>query len=121
MWRLVLKAVPECDRTGFEEPGVFERAWRGYYGAWIGHPDGVFYDARIYAEPWGFELDQIRVPTCFWHGREDRNFHWQLAEEMAAVVPKSRIRIMDNEGHYSLIVRHHREVLLDLMSGDTKG
>jgi len=121
MWRLVLRAVPECDRTGLEERGVIERAWQGYHGAWIGHPDGVFYDARIYAEPWGFELGQICVPTCFWHGREDRNFHWQLAGEMAAAIPRSRIRIMDNEGHYSLIVRHHREVLLDLMSGDTKG
>jgi len=121
MWRQILRAVPACDRVGFEEPGVFERAWAGYHGAWTGHPDGAFHDARIYGEPWGFDLGEIRVPTNFWHGREDRNFHWELAEEMAAAVPGSRIRILDNEGHYSLIIRHHREVLLDLMSGETKG
>jgi pimeloyl-ACP methyl ester carboxylesterase len=118
---LILKAIPACDRAEFAVPGVFERGWIGYHGAWIGHSDGVFHDARIYAEPWGFDLREIRVPTSFWHGREDRNFHWQLAEEMAAAVPESRIRIFDNEGHYSLIIRHHREVLLDLMSVGTKG
>jgi pimeloyl-ACP methyl ester carboxylesterase len=121
LWRQLLRAVPACDRAGFSDPGVFDRAWQGYHGAWIGHPDGVFYDARIYAEPWGFDLGEIRVRTCFWHGREDRNFHWQLAEEMAASIPDSRIQIMDGEGHYSLIIRHHREVLLDLMSGESKG
>lgn len=121
MRKLVLRAVAPCDRTAFDDPGVFERGWVGYHGAWIGHPDGVFHDARIYAEPWGFDLGEIRVPTSFWHGREDRNFHWQLAQEMAAAVPGSRIRIFENEGHYSLIIRHHREVLLDLISGPSKG
>jgi pimeloyl-ACP methyl ester carboxylesterase len=121
MQKLVLQAVPACDRSVFDEPGAFERGWVGYHGAWIGHPDGVFHDARIYAEPWGFELGEIRVPVRFWHGREDRNFRWQLAEEMAAAVPGARFRILDGEGHYSLITRHHREVLLDLMSGESKG
>lgn len=121
MWKLVLQTVPACDRSGFDEPGVLDRAWAGYHGAWIGHPDGVFYDARIYAEPWGFDLGEIRVPTKFWHGREDRNFNWQLAQEMAAAVPESQIRILDGEGHYSLIIRHHREVLLDLISEASKG
>jgi pimeloyl-ACP methyl ester carboxylesterase len=121
VWRQVLRAVPACDRVGFEEPGVFDRAWAGYHGAWTGHPDGVFHDARIYAEPWGFDLGEIRVPTTFWHGREDRNFHWELALEMASAVPKSQIRILDGEGHYSLIIRRHREVLLDLISSGTKG
>jgi pimeloyl-ACP methyl ester carboxylesterase len=118
---LILRAIPACDRAEFAAPGVFERGWIGYHGAWEGHPDGVFHDARIYAEPWGFNLGEIQVPTSFWHGREDRNFHWQLADEMATAVPGSRIRILDGEGHYSLIIRHHREVLLDLMSGESKG
>lgn len=121
MWKLVLQAIPACDRAAFNAPGVFDRGWMGYHGAWIGHPDGVFHDARIYAEPWGFELSEIRVPTRFWHGREDRNFHWQLAEEMSSVIPSAQMKIMEGEGHYSLIIRHHREVLLDLMSAPSKG
>jgi pimeloyl-ACP methyl ester carboxylesterase len=121
MWRQFLRVIPECDRVQFEAPGIFDRGWAAYSGAWAGHPDGVFHDARIYAEPWGFDLSEIRVPTSFWHGREDRNFHWELAQEMAGAVPRSQIRIFDGEGHYSLIIRHHREVLLDLMSGETKG
>lgn len=121
MQKLILQAVPTCDRSVFNEPGVFERGWLGYHGAWIGHPDGVFHDARIYAEPWGFELKDIHVRTSFWHGREDRNFDWHLAEEMAAAVPGARFKVFEGEGHYSLIAHHHREVLLDLMSEASKG
>jgi pimeloyl-ACP methyl ester carboxylesterase len=115
LWRALLYTLPECDREGLNEPGIFERAWQGYHGAWIGHPDGVFHDARIYAEPWGFDPAEIRVPVRIWHGRDDRNFHWPLAEELAARIPNSHVRFIDHEGHYSLIVRHHREILTDLL------
>jgi pimeloyl-ACP methyl ester carboxylesterase len=118
---MILKAVPPADQQGLKESGVFDRAWAGYSTAWVGHPDGVFHDARVYAEPWGFDLGQIRVPVRIWHGRDDRNFHWQLAEELAASVPTSTIRILEGEGHYSLIIRHHPQVLLDLISEAAKG
>jgi pimeloyl-ACP methyl ester carboxylesterase len=115
-----LYTLPECDREGLNEPGVFDRAWPGYAGAWTGHRDGVFHDARIYAEPWGFDPAEIRIPVRIWHGRDDRNFQWPLAEELAARIPHSRIRLLDREGHYSLIVRHHREILSDLLQAGAR-
>ena len=116
IWRAAMLTIPECDRVALSERLSMDRAWAGYSGAWIGHPDGVFHDARIYAAPWGFKLEEIRVPVRVWHGREDRNFRWQLAEEMAARIPNCRTRMIDGEGHYSLIMRRHREVLSDLIS-----
>jgi pimeloyl-ACP methyl ester carboxylesterase len=116
LWRCILRTIPECDRQALDQPEVLDRAWAGYSGAWVGHPDGVFHDARIYAEPWGFDPAEIRVPVRLWHGREDRNFHWPLAEEIAAKIPGCRATIIEHEGHYSLIVRHHREILRDLIS-----
>jgi len=112
----LLRAIPPCDRCAMDDPLVFERAWAGYAGAWIGDPDGVFHDARIYAEPWGFDPAEIRVPVRLWHGREDRNFHWPLAEEMAARIPNCHTRLLEGEGHYSLFMLRHREILLDLLS-----
>jgi pimeloyl-ACP methyl ester carboxylesterase len=121
VWRMLLKAVAPSDQEGLLQNGALDRAWTGYSTAWVGHPDGVFHDARVYAEPWGFDLSEIRVPVRIWHGREDRNFHWQLAEEIAAAVPTSTMRILEGEGHYSLIIRHHPQVLLDLISGAVAG
>jgi pimeloyl-ACP methyl ester carboxylesterase len=111
LWRVLLRCLPECDRTALADPAVMERAWAGYAGAWMGHRDGVFHDARIYAQPWGFDLAELRVPVWLWHGREDRNFHWSLAERLAAKIPGCRASMVDGEGHYSLIIRRHREVL----------
>jgi pimeloyl-ACP methyl ester carboxylesterase len=116
LWRGAMLMIPECDRVALSDQLVLDRAWAGYSGAWVGHPDGVFHDARIYAAPWGFDLAEIRVPVRLWHGREDRNFQWQLAEELANHIPDCTARMIDGEGHYSLIMRCHREILSDLIS-----
>jgi len=116
LWRAALLMIPRCDRSALSERLTMDRAWAGYAGAWTGHRDGVFHDASIYAAPWGFELSEIKVPVQLWHGREDRNFRWQLAEDLAARIPKCTARMIDGEGHYSLIMRRHREILSDLIS-----
>lgn len=121
LWRAIMLAIPPCDRRALDDPAELDRAWAGYAGAWIGHRDGVFHDARIYAEPWGFDLADIRVPVRLWHGREDRNFHCSLAEEVAARIPGCHARMLEGEGHYSLLMLRHREILLDLMSDPRAG
>jgi len=121
LWKMILLAIPPCDRRALDTPVVLDRAWAGYAGAWIGHPDGVFHDARIYAEPWGFDVERIRVPVRLWHGREDRNFRVALAEELAARIPNCAVKTIADEGHYSLLMLRHREILLDLMSVPSAG
>lgn len=116
MFMAMLHTLPKCDRVALADPLIMDRAWEGYHGAWINHPDGIFHDARIYADSWGFDPAEIRVPVSIWHGKEDRNFHWPLALELAARIPKCQTHILDDEGHYSLIVNRHREVLRDLMT-----
>jgi pimeloyl-ACP methyl ester carboxylesterase len=73
-------------------------------------------DAEIYARPWGFSLEDIRVPVRLWHGTQDRAFSVGLAEELAKRFPDCTARFIDNAGHYSLPIRHMREILKDLIS-----
>ena len=72
-------------------------------------------DAQIYAKPWGFSLDEVRVPVRLWHGKEDRAFSVRLAEEIANRLPDCNARYVDGAGHYSLPIRHIREILQDLI------
>ena len=73
-------------------------------------------DAQIYAQPWGFVVEDVRVPVRLWHGIEDRAFAVRLAEEIANRFPNCKARFIPNEGHYSLAIRHMREILEDLIS-----
>ena len=76
--------------------------------------DGLFADAALYAAPWGFSPEEIRAPVQFWHGREDRNFHFSLAEKLAARIPSATLRVVENEGHFSLPTRHAEAILAAL-------
>ena len=73
-------------------------------------------DAQIYAQPWGFSLEDVHVPVRLWHGKQDRAFSFRLAEEVAKRLPDCNARFIDNAGHYSLPIRHMREILEDLVS-----
>jgi len=115
-WALLMRAIPPCDRIALDDHETLDRAWAGYAGAWTGHPDGVFHDAAIYAQPWGFDPAEIRVPVNIWHGTEDRNFRPELAKELASRIPHARLHILEGEGHYSLIMRRIGEMLEELVS-----
>jgi len=71
-------------------------------------------DAEIYARPWGFPLEQVRVPVRLWHGKSDRTFAFRLAQAMAARLPNCEARFVENAGHYSLPIRQIHEILADL-------
>lgn len=64
-------------------------------------PDGAAEDARIIASPWGFRLRDVAVPVTFWHGTSDRVVPPGGTPHMASRVPRSRLRWLRGEGHYS--------------------
>jgi pimeloyl-ACP methyl ester carboxylesterase len=72
-------------------------------------------DAEIYATPWGFQLEEVRVPVRLWHGKKDRTFSFHLAEQIAARLPNCELRLVEDAGHYSLPIRHTHEILEDLI------
>jgi hypothetical protein len=49
------------------------------------------------------------------HRASDHAFSVRLAEEVAQRLPNCQARFIDNEGHYSLPIRHVREILSDLI------
>ena len=105
-----------CDAASLRDDAAFEAIFESQRRAWRGSVEGVLVDARIYAEPWGLAIEDVRVPVRLWHGIEDRAFAVRLAEEMANRFPDCKSRFIQKEGHYSLPIRHMREILEDLIS-----
>jgi len=105
-----------CDAASLRDDAAFEAIFESQRRAWRGSAEGVMIDAQIYAQPWGFAIEDVRVPVRLWHGKEDRAFAVRLAEEIANRFPNCKSRIIQDEGHYSLPIRHMREILEDLIS-----
>jgi pimeloyl-ACP methyl ester carboxylesterase len=105
-----------CDAESLRDAAAFEAIFESQRRAWRVSAEGVMADAQIYAEPWGFAVEDIHVPVRFWHGTEDRAFSVRLAEELANRFSNCKARYVQNAGHYSLPIRHMREILEDLIS-----
>jgi len=105
-----------CDAESLRDAAAFEAIFESQRRAWRGSAEGVMADAQIYAQPWGFSLEEIHVPVRLWHGTQDRAFSVRLAEGVAKRLPDCKPRFIDNAGHYSLPIRYMREILADLIS-----
>jgi pimeloyl-ACP methyl ester carboxylesterase len=113
---LKLLMLRPCDAESLRDAAAFEAIFESQRRAWRGSAEGVMADAQIYAQPWGFSLEDIRVPVRLWHGAQDRAFSVHLAEETAGRLPNCKARFIDHAGHYSLPIRYMREILKDLIS-----
>lgn len=111
-----LWVVGTCDAAALRDSAAFNICFESQRLAWRHGAEGVMSDARIYGEPWGFRLEDVRVPVRLWHGKRDRSFAWHLAEEIERRLPNCTARYVENSGHYSLPIRNMREILADLIS-----
>ena len=115
---LVLKMLllRPCDAESLRDAAAFEAIFESQRRAWRTSAEGVMTDAQIYAQPWGFAVEDVHVPVRLWHGTQDRAFSVELAEELAKRLPDCKARFIENAGHYSLPIRHMGEILEDLIS-----
>lgn len=115
---LVLKMLllRRCDAESLRDATAFEAIFESQRRAWRTSAEGVMTDAQIYARPWGFAVEDVHVPVRLWHGTQDRAFAIQIAEELAKRLPDCKARFIEDAGHYSLPIRHMREILEDLIS-----
>src|SRR5947207_3223080 len=116
---LFLKIFQPMDAAVLRDNAAFECCFESARRAWRGSAEGVMLDAQVYAEPWGFKLEDVDVPVRLWHGKKDRAFSFHIAEEVAQRLPKCKVRYVDRAGHFSLPIRHVREILADLISASS--
>ena len=113
---LILKFLHPYDAAVLRDSAAFEACFESARRAWRGSVEGVMIDAQVYAEPWGFRLEDVEIPVRLWHGEQDRAFSVRLAEEIAKRLPNCEARYINGTGHYSLPIRYMREILADLIS-----
>jgi len=72
--------------------------------------EGALSDARIYGQPWGFDLSEVTVPVAIWHGAMDSIVPARALDRWSSL-NNVAINRMPEEGHYSIALRHSRRVI----------
>jgi pimeloyl-ACP methyl ester carboxylesterase len=74
-------------------------------------PDGWIDDDFAFVRPWGFALEDIRVPVSFWQGSEDLMVPQSHMAWQAEQVPGAVMHLEEGEGHLSLMVANFGRML----------
>lgn len=90
-----------CLASGAE---AFRRGTRGH--AW---------ETRLLMRPWGFRLEDVRLPVYLWHGTDDHETPVGMARQAARRLPDPHPTLCEGEGH-SLLFAHWEEILIQLLS-----
>jgi pimeloyl-ACP methyl ester carboxylesterase len=88
------KLLTDSSREGLR-PGVDGAAWEGF----------------LFSRPWGFDLQQIRVPVSLWHGEKDVVVPPSMGHFLAKAIPGCKARFYPDDGHFSLPFSRMTEIL----------
>lgn len=112
-----LEALSEPDRELLEaQPALLQRSIDSWREAFRSGTGGVQHDAALYTRPWGFQLQDIPVEVHLWHGENDNNVPGSVGHYVAGAIPNCQATFFEDEGHFSLPVKHMREILSVLVS-----
>jgi pimeloyl-ACP methyl ester carboxylesterase len=84
-------------------------AWTGREGLAPGG-EGWWEDGEALGRDWGFELSAIEVPVLLMHGRQDQFVPFGHGQWLAAHIPGVEARLLDDDGHLTLLANRIGEV-----------
>src|SRR5881227_1856159 len=91
----LLKLLQPFDADSLRDEKAFEACFESQRRAWKASAEGVLADAQLFAQPWGFSLNELQVPVRLWHGDSDRSFSLGVAKEMAEKIPNCHLHIIE--------------------------
>jgi len=105
------RTLPPCDVAVIECPEI-DAAMRADLTRPLSATTGRagVQDLTLERHPWGFRLDDIKVPVHVWHGDADRNVLVASGIYLADTIPGATFHLMPGEGHL-LIFSHFSEIL----------
>jgi pimeloyl-ACP methyl ester carboxylesterase len=104
---------PPADREILTTPDIRELCIQSDTEAYRHGMLAYAWDARLLTRPWGFKLDEIKVPVHLWHGIEDNSTTVAMARYMATKIPKGKLTLCESEAHM-LLIPHWEEILTTL-------
>ena len=105
---------PPADQTLLARPEVRAMFMESYLEATRQGTEAFAWEVLLVARPWGFRLEEVRVPIAIWHGAEDTSTPVGMAHALARSIPNSTIHILPGQGHL-FFLSHWREIAAELL------
>ena len=118
-WQNFHQRLPECDKEMIRQfgprylkPAFMRDVYDELYRQGL---EGVMQDEALLAGLWGFDLADIVVPTCLWHGEADTIIPVSVGRYLAKHFPHCRTHFLPHEGHL-LYLKHWQEILATIIA-----
>jgi pimeloyl-ACP methyl ester carboxylesterase len=105
--------LPDVDRAvltdeyGEDMTHNFAEALRSGVDGWVD-------DDLAFTRPWGFEPEELRVPTFIWQGGADLMVPFSHGQWLASRIPGATAHLLDDEGHLSVTLGLFEQMLEEL-------
>ncbi len=116
--RAVMRSFPPVDRNVISEWGPPELALSFVRESLRQGTAGCIQDYRIFGDPWGFALEEIRVPVQIWEGSDDSTGPPGYRAFLHAHIAGSTVTVVPGEGHLSLLPHQAPAIFDALLGGD---
>ena len=113
-----LNELPEPDRVILSDSKLLPMFLREGAEAFRQGGRGASYDAKIYSQPWGFNLEDIspNLKVYLFHGELDSTIPVSVGRVVSKMIPNCNSTFYPNDGHYSLVFNHLDDILKSLTS-----
>ena len=107
--------MSEVDKVVLARPKVMEAFGKMVVEAFRQGTRGAALDWKLETRPWGFDLQEIKMPVNIWHGEEAKIASIEQARSQAKAIPDARVKFYPGEGH-TLFVNRLDELLSTAVS-----
>jgi pimeloyl-ACP methyl ester carboxylesterase len=111
LFKQVLKQLPEVDRVAVYSIGSNETINAMLLEPFRNGVAGATQEFKLFINPWGFNIANIKCPTTIWHGGLDKRLPITHANLYAKLIPNAKLTLFKQEGHVSLLINHGEEIL----------
>jgi len=116
-YQRLIEILPESDQKIVLDPIIKERMINKTVEAFRQGSQGPAHDFKLYAKPWGFELDEIssELKVLIFHGETDTTVPVPIAKMISKQIPNCTTMYYPEEGHLSVFVNKFEEIINSIL------
>jgi len=109
--RLLTVAAPQADAAVLQDPTIRQKLADSMQEAFRQGGYGPTEELALLANPWPFDVAEIKLPVEIWHGRLDATVPFRHCEVLAVRLAAARCREFLLDGHFSMPIKHAADIL----------